>query len=136
MIDSESESRVSLSKRYVNRASEAWVTAEGKAVNVSWAVTVLDGDALLVTFLGGGSGRFIARKLDEEDVPHEAIWVQDDVPTRVCTILVSHGNPLTELVEEAQAVSAIDGCKELCEALKTPLSRVDGRIAPVLTNKM
>jgi tagatose 6-phosphate kinase len=92
----------------VNRAYEVHVTAAGKAVNVAKAVTVLGGQALLATFLGGDPGRFVARELDEEGVPHEVVWTEEDAPTRACTTLLPDDGPVTELVEEAPPVSAKD----------------------------
>lgn len=54
----------SLESGAVNRAYDVRVTASGKGVNVARAVTMLGGQALLATFLGGDPGRFIARELD------------------------------------------------------------------------
>lgn len=92
----------------VNRAYEVRVTASGKPVNVAHAVTVLGGQVLLATFLGGDSGRFVARELDARGVPHEAVWMEDDAPTRTCATLISDDGPVTELVEEALPVSEKD----------------------------
>ena len=96
----------SLEAGVVNRAYEARVTASGKVVNVARAVTVLGGEALLVTFLGGDPGRFVARELEAGGVPHEVVWAEDDAPTRVCMTLLADDGPVTELVEEALPVSA------------------------------
>lgn len=95
----------SLEAGAVNRAYEARVTASGKVVNVARAVTVLGGKALLVTFLGGDPGRFVARELEAGGVPHEVVWAEDDAPTRVCMTLLPDDGPVTELVEEALPVS-------------------------------
>jgi fructose-1-phosphate kinase PfkB-like protein len=92
----------------VNRAHTVHITAAGKAVNAARAVTTLGGRALLVTFLGGDSGRFVSRNLGTEGVPHEAIWVEDDAPTRTCSTLLSRDGAVTELVEEAPPVSERD----------------------------
>ena len=86
----------------VNRAREVRVTASGKVTNAARAVTVLGGRALLLTFLGGDSGRFVARELEAAGVPHEPVWV--DAPTRVCATLVEESGRVTELVEEGGAV--------------------------------
>jgi tagatose 6-phosphate kinase len=94
----------SLEAGAVNRAYEARVTASGKVVNVARAVTVLGGKALLVTFLGGDPGRFVARELEAGGVPHEVVWAED-APTRVCMTLLADDGPVTELVEEALPVS-------------------------------
>ena len=87
----------------VNRAREVRVTASGKVTNAARAVTVLGGRALLLTFLGGDPGRFVARELEAAGVPHEPVWV-DDAPTRVCASLVEESGRVTELVEEGGAV--------------------------------
>ena len=86
----------------VNRAREVHVTASGKVTNAARAVTVLGGRALLLTFLGGDPGRFVASELEEAGVPHEPVWV--DAPTRVCATLVEESGRVTELVEEGGAV--------------------------------
>jgi tagatose 6-phosphate kinase len=86
----------------VNRAREVRVTASGKVTNAARAVTVLGGQALLLTFLGGDSGRFVARELEAAGVPHEPVWM--DTPTRVCATLVEESGRVTELVEEGGAV--------------------------------
>jgi len=92
----------------VNRARKVHVTATGKAVNAARAITTLGGAATLISFLGGDAGRFVARGLDAEGVPHEPVWVEDDAPTRTCTTLIPKDGPVTELVEEAPPVSAGD----------------------------
>lgn len=92
----------------VNRAREVRLTASGKAVNAARVSTVLGGQALLATFLGGDSGRFVARELDADGVAHDVVWVQDDAPTRTCVTLLPEGDPATELVEETPPVSAKD----------------------------
>ncbi len=90
----------------VNRATEVRVTASGKAANAARVAATLGGPALLVSFLGGDSGRFVAEKLDKEGVRRDAVWT--DTPTRTCATLLHDGGEVTELVEEAGAVSAKD----------------------------
>lgn len=92
----------------VNRASEVQVTASGKVVNAARVVTTLGGRAVVATFLGGDAGRFVARELAAEEVVHDAVWVEDDAPTRTCVTLLPDGGPVTELVEEAPPVSEGD----------------------------
>lgn len=89
----------------VNRARKLYVTASGKVVNAARTVSTLGSESLLVTFLGGDAGRFVSRTLDVEDVPHEAVWVEDDAPTRTCVTVLEEDGPVTELVEEAPPVS-------------------------------
>lgn len=95
-----------LSVGEVNRAREVHVTASGKGLNVARVVTLLGGESLLVQFLSGDTGRFIARTLDCERIASATIWTEDDAPTRTCiTLLSDDETPPTELVEEARAVS-------------------------------
>jgi len=99
----------SLEPGAVNRPYEVLrVTASGKVVNAARAVTVLGGQALLTTFLGGDSGRFVARELAARGMPHEVIWTEDDAPTRTCATLIPDDGRVTELVEEAPPVSERD----------------------------
>ena len=92
----------------VNRAQKLYVTASGKVVNAARAVKTLGGESLLLTFLGGDAGRHVSRTLDAEDVSHEAVWVEDDAPTRTCITILEEDGPVTELVEEAPSVSNSD----------------------------
>ena len=92
----------------VNRAKETRVTASGKGVNVARIATLLGEKAKVVQILGGDSGRFVARELDRQEIPHATVWADDDAPTRVCTTLLVTDGPTTELVEEAAAVSPHD----------------------------
>jgi len=92
----------------VNRAYEVRVTASGKVINAARTVTVLGGQALLATFLGGDPGRFVARELNARGVAHEVVWTEDDAPTRTCATLLPDDGPVTELVEEAPPVSERD----------------------------
>jgi tagatose 6-phosphate kinase len=85
----------------VNRAREVLVTASGKAVNVARVAARLGGDSLLVQILGGDTGRFVARALDAEGVPHATVWLENTGPTRTCTTLLDDSGRTTELVEEA-----------------------------------
>ncbi len=90
----------------VNRARETLVTASGKAVNVARVYATLGGDSLLVQFLGGDTGRFVARALESEGVAQENVWVREEAATRTCTtLLTDDDSAATELVEEARPVT-------------------------------
>ena len=54
----------------VNRASAVRITASGKVVNAARVATVLGGQALVATFLGGDAGRFVVRELDAAGVAY------------------------------------------------------------------
>lgn len=92
----------------VNRARETVVTASGKGVNVARVLTTLGASARLVTILGGDSGRYMERTLEKEGVPMQAIWDEDDAPTRTCLTILPADGPATELVEEVRPISTHD----------------------------
>jgi 1-phosphofructokinase family hexose kinase len=92
----------------VNRASQVIRATGGKALGVARTVTLLGGDACLVQVLGGDSGRFIARRLDEQGVRHETVWAEGNAPTRTCTTLISADGIVTELVEESRPLCPKD----------------------------
>ena len=94
----------------VNRAYEVKVTASGKVTNAARVAATLGSQVLLATFLGGDSGRFVAGELDAEGVRHEAVWPKNS-PTRTCSTLIPDDGRITELVEEAQPVSAEDAAE-------------------------
>lgn len=115
----------------VNRARELYVTASGKVTNVARVANTAGGEARLVTFLGGDPGRQVAAELDADGVAYEPVWVE--VPTRTCVTVVPEDGPVTELVEEAPAVSGdavarleaavvrhLDGAEVLCLAGSFP----------------
>lgn len=92
----------------VNRAVEAVTTSSGKGVNVARVVARLGGDSLLVQFLGGDGGRFIAGDLKAAGVRNETVWVRDDATTRTCTTILTAAGVTTELVEESSPVTIED----------------------------
>lgn len=102
----------------VNRATQTLVTASGKAVNVARVVTLLGGEARLVQFLGGDTGRYIARTLEAQGIPQEIVWIDSDAPTRTCTTLLPADGPTTELVEEAAPATAQDMAAAEAAALR------------------
>lgn len=114
----------------VNRAREVRVTASGKVTNAARAVATLGGRALLLTFLGGDSGRFVARELEAAGVPHEPVWV--DAPTRVCATLVERGGRVTELVEEGGSVSG----KKAADLQRLALEKLRGAEALCLIGSL
>lgn len=92
----------------VNRAYELQVTASGKVSNAARVAATLGDEVLAISFLGGDSGRFVARALQGDGVPCEPVWVESDAPTRTCITLIPDKGPVTEMVEEAPPVSAKD----------------------------
>ena len=107
----------------VNRAYDARVTASGKVTNAARVAAALGRKTLLATFLGGDSGRFVARELESEGVEHEVVW-PENAPTRTCSTLISSDGQITELVEEAPPVSPEDAA-ELEEVVRRRLPEAE-----------
>lgn len=108
----------------VNRAYELRVTASGKVSNAARVTATLGGEVLAVSFLGGDSGRFVARALQDDGVPCKPVWVEGDAPTRTCVTLIPDNGAVTEVVEEAPPISARD-VSTLENAVADHLSRAD-----------
>ncbi|MGI9050577.1 MAG: 1-phosphofructokinase family hexose kinase [Rubrobacteraceae bacterium] len=107
----------------VNRAYEVKITASGKVTNAARVAATLCSQVLLATFLGGDPGRFVVRELDAEGVRHEIVWPKDS-QTRTCSTLIPDDDRITELVEEAQPVSA-DDAAELEEIVRRHLPEAE-----------
>ncbi len=89
----------------VNRTSRSYIHASGKGVNVARVFTQLGGDALHLTHAGGQMRERFLELLQEDNVPVR--WVDSGSEIRTCTTVLSDENrSSTELVEEAEAVSA------------------------------
>jgi len=70
----------------VNRVDEVRVDPGGKGINVSRVVKRLGHDTVALSLVGGHTGAFIRRRLDEEGVPHDFL----DIPgeTRISTSIL------------------------------------------------
>ncbi len=89
----------------VNRAAEVTWCASGKAINVAWALCTLGANVKLVSTAGGFTGDALRRDVDGAGI--SAQWTYTSAPTRVCTtVLDAAGTGITELVENAPAVTA------------------------------
>ncbi|MBA2377383.1 MAG: hexose kinase [Rubrobacter sp.] len=106
----------------VNRANEVRVTASGKVTNAARVAATLGSRAVFVSFLGGDSGRFVAENLDGEGIVRDVVWT--GAPTRTCATLLHDGGKVTELVEEAEAVSA-EGAAALEDIARKHLPKAD-----------
>lgn len=90
----------------VNRAREAHWCASGKVLNVAIALHHLVAPNRTVCLVGGESGGAIKREFDQHGI--SAHWIESKSPTRVCTTILSTGNPATELVENTAAATSAE----------------------------
>lgn len=87
----------------VIRVKDVVCTAGGKGLNVARVVKALDEDVLATGFLGGYQGKFIAEKLDDENICHEFVNVKGE--TRSClNIIDTSTGKHTELLEPGPKV--------------------------------
>ncbi|MBX7166571.1 MAG: hexose kinase [Pirellulales bacterium] len=115
----------------VNRAQAATWCASGKVINVAWALAQVRAAAKTVCTLGGDTGRAIADEFAAAGIDAEWIWTHGR--TRVCTTLLeAGGEPTTELVENAAAVSADELERFLdvyrAAALEAPMAVLSGSL--------
>lgn len=90
----------------VLRSSPLKLFPGGKGVNVARAVKNLGGTPVCSGFLGGYSGRLLAKLLEEESIP--AAWTWIDGETRAAIVIVEDSGEATVINEEGPSVSASD----------------------------
>ena len=87
----------------VNRALNVVETASGKAINSARVLHTLGEPVLATGFLGGDSGAFIRRDLDQNGIAHA--FVEVSPRTRTCVTAINQADgTATELVEESAPV--------------------------------
>ncbi len=110
----------------VNRASDVRETASGKATNTARVLRALGAAPVLLSPLGGETGRRVEAALRAEGLP--ARLVPTASPTRICqTLLDASGQEATELVEELAPLSA-DDQERLTLALEEELAEAKALI--------
>lgn len=91
----------------VLRAKHAHIAAGGKGLNVARVARTLGQPVICAGFLGGDSGRLVARLAEYEQLPGEWTWI--DGETRTCTILVDQaGHDATVINEVGPHVAPAD----------------------------
>jgi len=115
----------------VNRAAEVFDYAGGKVSNVARVVHQLGEPVLACGFLGGDSGQFLRKNLENTGIDHDFVTVKPS--TRLCVTIVDQFTATsTELVEEAAALEETDW-KRLDDTLHPHLKTAT---ALVLTGSM
>ena len=90
-------------KGNIFRTSSYEATAGGKGLNVTRVVSSLGGEVLATGLLGGNSGEFIEKRLDEANLSHDFLKIEGE--TRSCIAIVSEGTVQTEILESGPTVS-------------------------------
>jgi tagatose 6-phosphate kinase len=89
----------------VNRTADVTQYASGKSINAARVLHTLGQPVVCSGFVGGDSGRFLLNDLDDVEIAHN--FVRVDEPTRMCITLVDRKNTTaTELIEESRALPA------------------------------
>ncbi|HZU36499.1 MAG TPA: PfkB family carbohydrate kinase [Gemmataceae bacterium] len=88
----------------VNRAREVHWCASGKVLNTARALHALGAPEMALSVTAGSPGDAVRRDFAAQGI--QARWIDSGLPTRVCTTLLVRGQPATELVPNAPAVSA------------------------------
>ena len=82
----------------VHRSSNSMVVAGGKGLNAARAVRSLGGISICMGFIGGNSGRFVARLAQEEGL--ECAWTSTRMQTRTCYHIIDETSGETTVVNE------------------------------------
>jgi len=110
----------------VNRAIQTRQYASGKPINAARVLHTLGRRPLACGFVGGETGAFIRRNLDEISLAHDFVEVAP--ATRICVTMVDRSaGTATELIEEAAAVNSGDG-DLLLEKLRSLMGQCEGLI--------
>lgn len=110
----------------VNRAVETRQYASGKPINVARVLHTLGRQPLASGFVGGETGKFIRRDLDEIGLVHDFVDVEP--PTRMCVTMVDRSaGTATELIEESAAVQGGD-CGLLLVKLRSLMGQCEGLV--------
>jgi 1-phosphofructokinase family hexose kinase len=101
----------------VGRATDSFIAAGGKGLNVARVVRRLGGAALCAGLLGGLSGRQLAELAEREGLP--AIWTWFAGETRTSVILLDpQGGDATVVNEPGPAVTADDWVRLTADVLR------------------
>ena len=87
----------------VVRAKTVNNTAGGKGIHVANVCKALDEDCIVSGFLGGRTGQFISDKLDEKQMKHDFVPIQNE--TRACINVATPDGNQTEVLEPGPAIS-------------------------------
>lgn len=77
-------------------------TAGGKGIHVANICKVLNEDCIVSGFLGGRIGQFITDKLDEKQIKHDFVQIQNE--TRSCINIVTPDGKQTEVLEPGPVI--------------------------------
>jgi len=110
----------------VNRAIETRQYASGKPINVARVLHTLGRRPLASGFIGGETGKFIRRDLDEIGLAHDFVEVAS--ATRMCVTMVDRSaGTATELIEESAGVRSGD-CDLLLAKLRSLMGKCEGLV--------
>jgi tagatose 6-phosphate kinase len=110
----------------VNRAIETRQYASGKPINVARVLHTLGRRPLASGFVGGETGKFIRRDLEEIGLAHDFVEVKS--ATRICVTMVDRSaGTATELIEESAAVGRND-CDLLLAKLRSLMVQCEGLV--------
>lgn len=81
----------------VARADSVNNTAGGKGIHVANVITNIGEECLLTGFVGGKTGEFIQKRLNERKIKHEFVCVETE--TRTCINIMTPDGKQTEILE-------------------------------------
>lgn len=88
----------------LNRIKTVIQDVGGKGINVSKTIKALGGVSIALGFVGGNTGKIIVDALDELEIEHD--FVELDEPTRINTKAIETSGRVTEINEPGPIVNA------------------------------
>ncbi|MFI3131091.1 1-phosphofructokinase family hexose kinase, partial [Mammaliicoccus sciuri] len=88
-----------------NRVKNVIKTAGGKGLNVTRVANILGIDHLATGIIGGTTGEFIKRDLDQDHIKHD--FYETNIESRQC-IAILNGAHQTELLEQGDSITQED----------------------------
>ncbi len=108
----------------INRTADVSQYASGKSVNAAHVLHTLGVEVLCTGFVGGDTGQFLLKDLDDAEIAHQFVPVEP--ATRLCVTLIDQtAGSATELIEESRAVSLL-AYEQLTAKLNQLLPRCTG----------
>ena len=90
---------------HTNRVKNVIKTAGGKGLNVTRVANILGIDHLATGIIGGTTGTFIKRDLDQDHIKHD--FYETNIESRQC-IAILNGAYQTELLELGDSITQVD----------------------------
>lgn len=106
----------------VMRATRSYLTAGGKGINVSIFLARMGIETIAMGFIAGETGRAVERRVRDEGITTNFIWVEGETRTNVTILERGHEQRPIQITEQGPTVSP-EALKRFVTQYKRALSR-------------